>query len=100
MRGAKICTMPDNELYLVVLPLIHLSNVGPLGFGLTEQVLTLLPGREMATEFHKDEVESYLITFRNRANKYLAGGHVKGYEVETVDIDDERVVVRVVQRVG
>jgi len=92
--------MPSNELYLCVLPLIHLTPVGPLGFGLTEQVLTLLPGRDLATVFYKDEVEAYVTTFKNRADKYLAGGHVKGYDVEIIDTEDSRVVVKVVQRVG
>ena len=92
--------MPLNDLYLVVLPVIHLTPVGPLGFGLTEQVLTLLPGRDLATEFFKDEVEGYVTTFQNRADKYLAGGHVKGYDVEIIETEDDRVVVKVVQRVG
>jgi len=32
--------MPSNDLYLVVLPLIHISS------GLVEQTLTLLPNRD------------------------------------------------------
>ncbi len=92
--------MPSNELYLVVLPMIHLTPVGPLGFGLTEQVLTLLPSSELATEFHKDDVEGYITAFKNRANKYLAGGRVQGYEVEVIDTKDDLVIVKVVQRVS
>jgi hypothetical protein len=88
--------MPRNELYLCVLPIIHLTET----FGLTEQVLTLLPGREMATEFYRDEADSYVATFRNRANKYLTGGHVKSYDVVIEDIGESRVVVKVVQNVG
>ncbi len=88
--------MPSNELYLVVLPIIHLTQA----FGLTEQILTLLPGREMATEFYRDEVDGYIATFKNRANQYLIGGHVKRYDAELQDIGDNRVVVKVVQVVG
>ena len=62
-------------LYLAVLPMIHAT-------GLTEQVLTLFPSREFATEFFPEEVDGYILTFTNRANKYLTGGHVQGYEVE------------------
>ena len=99
-RLVKFPAMPLNELYLAVLPVIHLTPVGPFGFGLTEQVLTLLPGRDLATVFYKDEVDAYIATFQNRANKYLAGGHVSGYDLELIDTEDDRVVVKVVQRVG
>jgi hypothetical protein len=92
----KFPAMPSNDLYLVVLPVIHLTET----FGLTEQVLTLLPGREMATEFFRDDVDGYVATFKNRANKYLTGGHVKSYDVVVENIDDKRVVVKVVQNVG
>ena len=85
--------MPNNELYLVVVPLIHLST------GLAEQTLTLLPGREFATEFFQDEVEGYVIMFENRA-KYFTGGHVTGYQVNRIPIDNDRVIVQVVQNVG
>ncbi len=85
--------MPSNELYFVVLPLIHLSN------GLTEQTLTLLPDRAFATEFFSDEVESYIVMFKNRI-KFLTGGHVTGYNVEPKDVGNGRVIVRVLQNVG
>jgi len=90
--------MASTDLYLVVLPLIHLTPVGPLGFGLTEQTLTLLPGRDLATEFHEDQVESYISTFQNRT-KYLTGGHVTGYDIYREPTEEGRVVVRVVQHV-
>jgi len=92
--------MPSNELYLAVLPLIHISTAGPLGFGLTEQTLTLFPDRAFATEFFPDEVEGYVLTFKNRAEKYLTGGHVTGFEFIQEPTDDgQRVIVRVVQHV-
>jgi hypothetical protein len=46
--------MTINHLYFVVIPMIHAS--GP-SYGLTEQVLTLLPDKESATEFYKDELQ-------------------------------------------
>ncbi len=90
--------MPSNELYLVVLPLIHISNTPYLGFGLTEQALTLLPDRKLATEFQPGEVQAYIDTFEARA-KHLTGGHVTGYSVQQEPTSDGRVVVRVIQNV-
>jgi hypothetical protein len=92
--------MQSNELYLVVLPLIHVSVSPTLGFGLTEQTLTLMPSRDFATQFFTDEVDGYIATFENRANKHLTGGHVKGYEIQKEPTDDGRWVVRVIQNVG
>jgi hypothetical protein len=91
--------MPSNKLYLAVLPLIHMTAVGPLGFGLTEQTLTLFPDKNLATEFFPDEVEGYMTTFKNRADKYLTGGHVSHYGVSTEATADGRVIVVVIQHV-
>jgi hypothetical protein len=88
--------MPSNELYLTVLPLIHLSGHE---FGKTEQVLTLSPDRDYATEFFPDEVDMYIATFENRTN-LLTGGHVKGWDVHQEPTADGRVIVRVIQNVG
>ncbi|HWF03162.1 MAG TPA: hypothetical protein VHA06_05715, partial [Candidatus Angelobacter sp.] len=63
-----------NELYLMVLPLVHLDT------GLTEQTMTLFPDKAFATEFFEDEVDLYVSMFKSRANKYLIGGHVLAYE--------------------
>jgi hypothetical protein len=83
-----------NELYLAVLPLVHLDT------GRTEQTLTLFPDKAFATEFFKDEVELYINMFKSRANKYLVGGHVIAYEFHSEPKQDGRVIVRVVQNVG
>jgi hypothetical protein len=91
--------MRTNRLYLAVLPLIHVTPVGPFGFGLTEQTLTLFPDRNLATEFFPDEVESYMATVKNRADKYLSGGHVTHYDVSTEATDDGRMIVVVIQHV-
>ena len=71
-----------------------------MGFGLTEQTLTLFPDKNLATEFFPDEVEAYMLTFKNRGDKYLTGGHVKKYEVSTEPTDDGRVIVVVTQHVS
>lgn len=83
-----------NDLYLAVLPLVHLDT------GRTEQTLTLFPDKAFATEFFKDEVELYVNMFKSRANKYLVGGHVIAYEFHSETKQDGRVIVRVVQNVG
>jgi hypothetical protein len=88
--------MSTNDLYLAVLPLIHMSE--PY-FGRTEETLTLFPDRNFATEFFADEVEVYVTTFKNRI-QYLIGGHSKNYEVFTENTSDGRVIVRVVQHVA
>jgi hypothetical protein len=88
--------MPSNDLYLVVLPLIHLATDN---FGRSEQVLTLVPEISFATKFYADEVETYVATFKNRIHLFT-GGHVKDYKIFQEATDDNRVIVRVVQNVG
>jgi hypothetical protein len=100
--GDKFCLrrgvekMASNKLYLAVLPMVHLAANQ---YGLTEQVITLLPGREHATEFFPDEVNEYISIFDRRL-KYLIGGHVTGYEFDASETTPEgRVVVKVTQHV-
>ncbi len=88
--------MPRNDLYLAVLPIIHLGAE----FGKTEQVLTLFPDMRFATGFLPDEVDGYIATFTHRANAGLIGGHVTGYSVFKEPTGDGRVFVRVVQNVA
>jgi hypothetical protein len=88
--------MPANELYLAVLPLIHLTE----RFGLTEQVLTLFPDRTFATNFSPEEVDNYVSTFVNRADKYLKGANVLGYEVKKEPTATGMVIVKVLQHVA
>jgi len=85
-----------NTLYLAVMPMIHLAANQ---YGLTEQVITLVPNRESATEFFDDEVQDYLNIF-DRRTQYLTGGHVSKYSYEQVKTDDGRVVVKVYQHVS
>jgi hypothetical protein len=86
-----------NLLFVAILPIIHL---GPTQWGLTEQTITLVPQKEFATEFFSDEVNDYLLIIKNRADKYLTGGHVKRYEFDTEITDDQRVVIMVRQYVA
>jgi len=88
--------MHDNELYLVVLPLVHL---GPVNSGLAEQVITLLPERSFATVFTRDEVERFVTTFKRGAHQYLQGGRVVGYSFTVEPVEGDRVLVKVVQNV-
>ena len=88
--------MPANELYFVVLPMVHM---GDTTFGLTEQVLTLMPDKTFATEFFEDEIDTYIGLFNRRANKYLIGGHVTGYELKPEKTADGRLIVKVIQNV-
>jgi hypothetical protein len=83
----------NNILYLVVLPLIHLDT------GRVEQTLTLLPDKTFATEFFPDEVDGYMLMFRNRV-KHLIGGHVTGYVLTKQQTANGRVVVKVEQNVS
>lgn len=93
--------MQPNELYLVVLPIVHIGlRDAAAGFGATEQILTLSPDRLWATEFFPDEVEMYLITFKTRADKYLVGGHVTSYDFVQEPTEDGRIVVKVLQNVS
>lgn len=83
-----------NNLYLAVIPLVH------LGDGLTEQVLTLFPERGFATLFHPNEVDGYLQMFQNRAEKYLKGGNVVSYQFEKEPVAGTGLVrVHVIQNV-
>jgi hypothetical protein len=91
---------PSNELFLAVLPLIHISTTPYFGYGMTEQTLTLFPDRKFATVFFPDEVDNYILAFESRAQKYLTGGHVTGYDIHREATVDGRVIVRVVQHVS
>jgi hypothetical protein len=88
-------TTTNNVLYLTVLPMV---NVGNNEFGVVQQFLTLMPEKNFATLFFKDEVTGFIQTFKNRL-KYFVGGHVKGYEFYEEPQPDGRVIVRVIQYV-
>jgi hypothetical protein len=89
-----------NELYLAVLPLMHMSSVH-WTLAPTEQVLTLFPDKKFATAFFPDEVDDYITLFKAHAER-LTGGHVTGYRCvkEPSDQGAERVIVKVMQDVA
>lgn len=87
-----------NELYLAVLPLVHFS--GHFAGETIEQVMTLLPDRDFATEFFPEEVDRYIQTFRSAARQQFTGGHVKSYEFQKHTTDEGRVYVVVTQNVA
>jgi len=95
IRYIAMDTKIKNELYFVVLPMIHL---GIDRYGFTEEVLTLLPEKHFATRFFADEMNNYLLVFKNRL-KHLTGGHVTSYDLLPEEQEDGRYVVRVVQNV-
>jgi hypothetical protein len=83
-----------NELYLVVLPMIHMGTP----YRPTEQVITLMPERNLATSFFPDEVESYISKVKDNT-RLLTGGHVTGYDFHKEQTGDGRWIVRVMQHV-
>jgi hypothetical protein len=101
--------MPANILYLTVLPLIRpvvvrnalaaRVNVVAARPGSVEQVITLFPDRNFATEFYPDEVQFYIDALDANIPA-LSGGHVVRYEIFMEPTNDGRVVVRVVQHVA
>jgi hypothetical protein len=75
-------TQQANNLFLAVLPLIHIVSMrthettgSPIPLhGQTEQTLTLFADRNFATEFFPDEVDAFVEFFKIHANRYLTGG--------------------------
>jgi hypothetical protein len=86
----------DNVLYFAVFPQIVVSGSS---FGRTEQILTLVPDRNFASAFSKDEVEAYIQVFKNRLS-HITGGHVTGYDVEEIPATGGRVYVQATQHVS
>lgn len=86
------------DLYLAVLPLVHISNTPFATEGTTQQVLTLFPDKAFATDFYPDQVDYYIDLFRVRASTFLVGGHIKGYEFQRETTEEGLVVVKVVQQ--
>ena len=66
----------DDDLYLAVLPLVHYSR--HFAGERYEEVMTLVPDRNFATEVRPDEVDKYIETFRNAAEEKF-GGPVRRY---------------------
>ena len=84
----------ENVLYISIMPIIHLS----VNFGLTEQILTLFPDRNFATEFLPEHVAGVLATFESRAKDHLSDNNIS-YTVHPENTGDGRVIVKVIQHV-
>ena len=84
-----------NILYFVVMPQISLSLPDE---GRVSQFLTLLPDPTFASEFSKDQVDGYILLFKNR-EQHLIGGDVVSYECTKQDAGNGRFTVRVLQHV-
>jgi len=83
-----------NNLYLAVIPIVHLT-------GSTEQVMTLFPDSQFATLFHANEVDNYLNFFKNRAENYLKGGNVISYDFQKEEVPGTGMLrVKVIQHVA
>lgn len=91
-------TMPrvpsDSDLYLAVLPLVHYSRL--FAGERFEEVMTLVPDRNFATEFRPEVVDIYIQTFKNAAEEKF-GGPVRRYDYHKYPTDDGRVYVVVTQ---
>ncbi len=81
-----------NELYLAVLPMIRLGE-SPYP---VEEVLTLYPDKNFATNFFPDEIGFFLNLIKKRT-QHLMGGHVVRYDFATEQMEDGRQIVRVTQ---
>lgn len=80
----------ENDLYLAVLPLVHYSR--HFAGERFEEVMTLVPERNFATEFSPDEVDRYIQTFRNAAEEKF-GGPVRRFNYIQHKTADGRVYV-------
>ena len=85
------------DLYLSVLPLVHITNTPFTRRGLTEQTLTLFPDKNFATEFYPDQVDDYIELFKVNALTYLVGGRITGYDFKKEITEEGLVIVKVIQ---
>ena len=84
----------DGDLFIAVLPLVHYSrHFSGVSY---EEVMTLVPDRDFATEFNPAEVDLYINTFRDAAEEKF-GGPVRRYYYSKHGTDDGRVFVVVNQ---
>jgi hypothetical protein len=80
----------DDDLYLAVLPLVHYSRF--FSGERFEEVMTLLPNRNFATEFKPNEVDQYIDTFKSAAEEKY-GGPVRRFKYDKFPADEGRVIV-------
>ena len=80
----------DGDLYLAVLPLVHYSRL--FAGERFEEVMTLVPDRNFATEFPANEAPIYIQTFRNAAEEKY-GGPVRRFDYEAYDAGNGKVYI-------
>jgi hypothetical protein len=80
----------DGDLYLAVLPLVHYSRF--FSGERFEEVMTLVPDRNFATEFPVDEAPIYIQTFRNAAEE-KHGGPVRRFNYDAYDAGNGKVYI-------
>jgi hypothetical protein len=88
--SAKSRVPGDNDLYLAVLPLVHYSR--HFSGERFEEVMTLVPDRNFATEFSPVDVDTYIQTFRNAAEEKF-GGPIRRFAYTKYSTDDDHVFV-------
>ncbi len=80
----------DGDLYLAVLPLVHYSRF--FAGERFEEVMTLVPDRNFATEFKAGEASLYIQTFRNAAEEKY-GGPVRRFSYDAYDAGNGKVYI-------
>lgn len=80
----------EGDLYLAVLPLVHYSRF--FAGERFEEVMTLLPERNFATEFLRNDAPLYIQTFRNAAEEKY-GGPVRRFNYTAYDAGNGKVYV-------
>jgi hypothetical protein len=85
----------EGDLFIAVLPLVHYSRF--FAGASYEEVMTLVPDRNFATEFNAQDVDQYINTFREAAEEKF-GGPMRVYRYSKHLADDGRVFVVVNQR--
>jgi hypothetical protein len=84
----------ENRLFLAVLPLVHYSKF--FAGETYEEVMTLLPDLNFATEFRLDQVDQYIETFKNAVNPKYTGQQPRSFQFNKYSTDLTRPVCVVV----
>lgn len=87
----------SGDLFLAVLPLVHYSrHFAGISY---EEVMTLVPDRNFATEFPPQYADTYIKTFREAAEEKF-GGPVRRFNYSKHEAENGRVFVVVNQYGG
>jgi hypothetical protein len=80
----------DGDLYLAVLPLVHYSRL--FSGAQFEEVMTLVPDRNFATEFRSDVAALYVQTFREAAEEKY-GGPIRKFNYTAYDAGEGKCYI-------